>query len=78
VGRLTPYQVRWIYFRTDEDNEEFKHRKNPDYTGPLTAKRLFWHIEKEVRGRSEEEVQKLWDESVRAQKERDRKALLGV
>lgn len=60
IGRLTPYQIREVYFRPED--------KDSSGSG-LSEKEMFWRVNCEWRGFSEEQVQKLWDEHVRRTKE---------
>lgn len=61
IGRLTPYQVKNIFFRPKEADEpvgEFQSEKE-----------LFWKVHADWKGLTEDETQKLWDRHVRKQEE---------
>ena len=52
IKKLTPYQVKNIYFRPKSADEPVGEYQS--------AKELFWKVQKDWRGLTEEETQKLW------------------
>lgn len=68
IGRLTPYQVRHLYFRDPREKDSGAPEDLiPGYTEQAESqeKTLFWKVWKEWRGKSEEETQGLWEEHLR-------------
>jgi hypothetical protein len=53
ISKLTPYQVKNLYFRPKSADEPVGQYQS--------AKELFWKVNKDWRGLSEEETQKLWN-----------------
>lgn len=69
IGRLTPYQVRHVYFRKEEENPTdlpwFMQTSSPNSQGtPIDKeKELFWKVNREWRNIPEEKVQELWEKN---------------
>jgi hypothetical protein len=72
IGELSPAQVRFVYGRTDQDDQEQReqHARRQGESGVvgrrLTFKQAFWHLHREGKGLSEEDTQKAWDAHVEA------------
>ena len=52
IKKLTPYQVKNLYFRPKTADEPVGQYQS--------AKEIFWKVQRDWRGLSEEETQKLW------------------
>jgi hypothetical protein len=57
IGRLTPYQVKNVFFRPKEADEPVGQFQS--------EKELFWKVHKDWKGLTEEETQKLWEKAQR-------------
>lgn len=61
IGKLTPYQVKNIFFRPKEADEPVGNFQS--------EKELFWKVHREWKELSEAETQRLWDKHLAKQEE---------